>query len=53
MYRNGRLFRLLGGDLGRVVTHSQHVFVDTECDYYSLVEERCLDFIHWISSASA
>ena len=29
------------------------VRLGSEYDYCSLVEERCLDFIHWISAASA
>ena len=53
MYRNGQLFRLPDGDLGETDTHFQYVLVGTEYDYCSLVDERCLDFIHWISAASA
>ena len=42
-----------GHDLKEAREQSRHVFAGTDHDYCSLVEERCLDFIHWISAASA
>jgi len=53
MYSDRRSFRLLNSDLGETDTGSRYVLVGTDYDYCSLVDERCLDFIHWISAASA